>query len=208
MSNKPFEEHIEDFVAAGNTVIGRPAKITGGNAIFWNGKGHILEFSDGVEIAATSFHFGNQGSIIKLNEGCRVSGKLIVLHGSYIEVGRKTIFNKACFFQAWEKTKILIGEECLFANVKARTSDTHSIISLDTKKRINKAKDIIIGNRVWIADDVDILKGATICDGSVISSRSLLTAKTIPENCLAGGVPAKVLREGITWDVNLLPVDE
>ncbi|MBP2659028.1 MAG: hypothetical protein H6Q69_2060 [Firmicutes bacterium] len=36
-------------------------------------------------------------------------------------------------------------------DVHIRNGDSHSIIDLQTKKRINFSKDIIIGDHVWIA---------------------------------------------------------
>jgi len=41
--------------------------------------------------------------------------------------------------------------------------------------------------------DVIVLGGVTIGNGSVIAAGSVVT-KSIPENVLAGGVPAKVIR--------------
>lgn len=64
--------------------------------------------------------------------------------------------------------------------------------------RINQAKDVIIGEEVWIAPQSIIMKGAKIGDGSIIGSRSFVT-KEIPANCLAVGAPAKVVKENIKW---------
>jgi acetyltransferase-like isoleucine patch superfamily enzyme len=64
-------------------------------------------------------------------------------------------------------------------------------------KRINYARDINIGKHVWIGAYVNILKGVTIGDNSIIGIRSIVT-KNIPQNCIALGVPAKVIRENVT----------
>lgn len=53
--------------------------------------------------------------------------------------------------------------------------------------------DIIICDDVWIAMDSTILGGVTIGKGSVVAAGSVVT-KSIPENVLAGGVPAKVIK--------------
>jgi acetyltransferase-like isoleucine patch superfamily enzyme len=53
--------------------------------------------------------------------------------------------------------------------------------------------DIKIGNDVWIGMDVTILGGVEIGDGSVIAAGSIVT-KSIPSNVLAGGIPAKIIK--------------
>ena len=57
---------------------------------------------------------------------------------------------------------------------------------------------IKIGNNVWIGSNVIILKGVTIGDGAVVAAGAVVT-KNIPPKCLAGGVPAKILKENIVW---------
>lgn len=54
-------------------------------------------------------------------------------------------------------------------------------------------KPIVIGNNVWIGARSIILPGVEIGENSVIAAGSVVT-KSIPENCLAAGVPAKILR--------------
>lgn len=60
------------------------------------------------------------------------------------------------------------------------------------------SKPIIIGDYVWIGTRSVILKGVTIGKGSVIAAGSVVI-KDVPANCLAGGVPARILKENIKW---------
>ncbi len=53
---------------------------------------------------------------------------------------------------------------------------------------------IHIGKRVWIGAGVVITKGVTIGDNSVIAAGAVVT-HDIPANVVAGGVPARILRE-------------
>ncbi len=53
---------------------------------------------------------------------------------------------------------------------------------------------IKIGNNVWIADKVTILKGVTIGDNVVVGANSLVH-KDVPANSVVGGVPFRVLKE-------------
>jgi len=89
-------------------------------------------------------------------------------------------------------------------NIDLRTSDEHSIFDIITGKNINSTLDICrnrtikIGNHVWIGAGVTILYNTEIGDGSIIGTRSLVKGK-IPNNCIAAGVPARVIRRNVAW---------
>lgn len=113
-------------------------------------------------------------------------------------VGKETSIGENTYISVREnETKIIIGENCMFSrNSKIMTSDGHDI--LVDGKRINYAKDIIIGNNVWITDNVTILKGVKIGDGAVLAINSTVT-KDVPSNSIVAGNPARIIKEGIEW---------
>lgn len=76
-----------------------------------------------------------------------------------------------------------------------RTGDSHCIYSTDTHQRINNPKTIIIGDHVWIGQDVMVLKGAQIGSGAVIGTRSLVPNKQLYSNTVYGGSPVKMLSD-------------
>ena len=97
-------------------------------------------------------------------------------------------------------THLHIGEDCMFSSdIRVSTTDSHSVIDLNTGLRINPAKNIEIGDHVWIGTKVSINKGVTIGSNSIISSNSVVT-HSIPTNVLAGGIPSKIIKQSITWD--------
>ena len=53
--------------------------------------------------------------------------------------------------------------------------------------------DTIVGNDVWIGQNVTVMPGVHIGDGAIIAANSVVT-KDIPENMIAVGTPAKVVR--------------
>lgn len=55
----------------------------------------------------------------------------------------------------------------------------------------NTVSPVKIGEDVWIAANVTILKGSEIDDGAIIGAKALVKGK-IPENAIATGIPAKV----------------
>jgi acetyltransferase-like isoleucine patch superfamily enzyme len=52
---------------------------------------------------------------------------------------------------------------------------------------------IRIGRDCWIGCNAVILKGVSIGDGAVIAAGAVVT-KDVPPRCLAGGVPARIIR--------------
>lgn len=54
--------------------------------------------------------------------------------------------------------------------------------------------DTIIGNDVWIGQNVTILPGIHIGDGAIIGANSVVT-KNIPSYHIAGGNPCKIIRK-------------
>ncbi len=51
----------------------------------------------------------------------------------------------------------------------------------------------VIGNDVWIADDVVIKGGITIGDGAVVAANAVVT-KDVPPYAIVAGVPAKIIK--------------
>jgi acetyltransferase-like isoleucine patch superfamily enzyme len=64
------------------------------------------------------------------------------------------------------------------------------------KSEEGKSNPVIIKDDVWIGNRVIIKKGVTVGKGSVVAAGSVVT-KSIPDYCLAVGVPASVIRENI-----------
>ncbi|MBK0380670.1 hypothetical protein I5M19_15205 [Mucilaginibacter sp. SD-g] len=54
-----------------------------------------------------------------------------------------------------------------------------------------------IGNDVWIGNNVLIMDGITIGDGAIIAAGAVVT-KNIPPYTIAGGIPAKILKQRFT----------
>ena len=82
-------------------------------------------------------------------------------------------------------------------NVSIHDSDNHTLM-YDGKITTNISAPIVIEDNVWIGMNVTILKGVHIGTGAVIAAGAVVT-KDVPAGCLAAGVPAKVIRENISW---------
>lgn len=94
-----------------------------------------------------------------------------------------------------------IGDNCLFGqNIKMMLGDHHKIYSLEDNKMINVPKSgIDIGDNVWLARNVTLLKDVKISKNSVVGYGSTVTKRFEQENALIVGSPAKIVKENIYW---------
>lgn len=91
-----------------------------------------------------------------------------------------------------------IGQNCLISwDVQVMDTDFHKILSSEGQQ-VNKDKEIVIGDNVWIGSRCNILKDAIIPDGSVIASNSLISKKLVERNCIYGGL-GKIIKTDIKW---------
>lgn len=156
----------------------------------------------GATLIETAIRIRWNNNHLIINEGCVIGkGCSFWLEGNEntIEIGKNTTMTMRCHFNAQEHgTRIIIGEDCMFSNnIIVRTSDSHPIYN-DSGERINIAKDVLLGSHVWIAPSSVVMKGSDVGSGCMIGSHSMVN-NTIPENALAVGMPAKVVKEGVRW---------
>ena len=151
---------------------------------------------------------GDNLSLI-LEDGVRIVGRLkIAGSGARIVIGRNTTFeriNIVCI----EGAKVIIGAECMFSfGIEVRTSDAHSIVDLETRRRINKPGDVIVGDHVWIGSNVTLNKGISIASDVIVGTRAVVTKDINEEHCAVAGIPARIVRRSVSWDRKLVSVGE
>lgn len=137
------------------------------------------------------------GDNVSMKEKCRI---MVTGNNCSIRVGNNSTFSHHCQLEAQEEgTHIVIGEDCMFSNnVLVRTNDSHYIYDAKTGCRTNMPASVYIGNHVWAAAFVTIMKGVKIGEGTVIGYRSVVT-KEAPASCIVVGTPAKVVKTDIEW---------
>lgn len=162
--------------------------------------------SDGVNTTFKQkgyFDIRKKGKLIFNGKANFSSGISIRIDNGIVTIGNKFSCNKNCFIACSEG--ITLGENVLLGwNVNIRDSDGHSIIILDSednKKFKSEDHKVSIGNHVWVASNVDILKGVKIPTNCVIGYNSCVTKKFTQENCILAGYPAKVVKENIDWKI-------
>lgn len=84
---------------------------------------------------------------------------------------------------------ITIGEGVQIGPNVTIATDNHDL----KNHLILRCKPVQIKNNVWIGACVTILPGVTIGENTIIGAGAVVT-KDIPANCIAAGVPARVIR--------------
>ncbi len=91
---------------------------------------------------------------------------------------------------------VTIGNHVNLAQGITVTALNHNFI--DTTLRIDEqgisTNPVVIGDDVWIGANAVILPGVTIGRHVVVAAGAVVT-KDVPDNCVVGGVPAKVLKD-------------
>ncbi len=90
---------------------------------------------------------------------------------------------------------IIIGDDTILGNYVSFHSENHVFKKIDIpiKEQGVTHKGIHVGSNCWIGAKVTILDGASIGNGCIVAAGSIVTAK-FPNNCIIGGVPAKILK--------------
>ena len=125
-------------------------------------------------------------------------------YGSSVEIGNNTTSTNPVYVTVAEGTKLVVGDDCMFAtNNQIRTDDAHAIYDINTGRRINPSQDIVLGDHVWVGYGAVLFGGTTIGSGSVVGAFSVVN-KAFSNNCIIAGTPAKVIKENVFWKRPLL----
>lgn len=166
------------------------------------GGGNEVIINQGVKLNHVRIDVSGHGNKLIIHEGVVFhEGGRVKLEdeGNLIEIGERTDFVD-CFFAVSDyDSRVIVGKDCMFsAKIVVRNSDVHSILNADGK-RANPARDVAIGDRVWVAYGATILKGTTIEADSVIGTESVVAGIHVPNGGVAVGNPARVVKEGVRW---------
>ncbi len=182
-----------------NNVINYEGSTIGNVKISFSGSNNTLNVHSKTKLKGVTILFDCSDGTCNLGENA-FSGFIRVGQDCLVDVGDKVTFTGGVYISTAEGSTVKVGDDCMFAtNIEIRSDDAHPIFDVESGDRINPTRDIIIGNHVWIAGKSSILNGAGIGDGSILGYGSILKKK-IPNNCIAVGVPARIVRKNIAWE--------
>ncbi|MEQ8244421.1 acyltransferase [Fulvivirga sp.] len=130
------------------------------------------------------------GDNVVIKEGARICScneKAKISIGNHSTIGYHTFI--------FASNSIEIGDDCLIAPFVYIVDSNHKIeTGLKINQQSNDTAPIKIGNDVWIASNVTILKGVTIDNGAVVAANSVVNSD-IQEFEIYGGTPARKIGE-------------
>jgi len=132
---------------------------------------------------------------MKKGKNTRIHPTASLRCGRNISLGENSHINQHCCIWASQNAKIVLGDNVLMGPGVKMFSSNHGTAK---DKIMNQQewveKDIIIGNDVWIGANAVVVSGVQIRDGAIIAAGAVVT-KDIPLYSIAGGIPAKVIKE-------------
>lgn len=109
--------------------------------------------------------------------------------GKNIHIGKNVFINSGCHFQ--DQGGIFIDDGVLIGHNVTLATLNHGFAPED--RGTTYPAPVIIGKNVWIGANVTVVPGVSIGENSIIAAGSVVT-KNVPENTVAGGVPAKIIK--------------
>ena len=131
---------------------------------------------------------------IKLGKNVTIYPDCMFFGDGLIEIGDNVDIGNGTIIYASKCGGVLIGTNSIIAAQCYIIDTDHGIKAGEyMRNQTNTVKSVKIGSDVWIAAGAKILKGSVIYDGAIIGAQSVVKGD-IPENAIAVGVPAKVIK--------------
>ena len=125
----------------------------------------------------------------KIDENCVLLPPFYTEFEKNLKLGKRVFINSGCHFQ--DNGGIEIGDNTMIGPKVTIVTLNHSLRPKDRLTAI--PSPVKIGKNVWIGASCIILPGVTIGDNCVIGAGSVVV-KSIPQNAIAVGNPAKITK--------------
>ncbi len=131
---------------------------------------------------------------IHLGAGVRIAPNATFRNGERIAIGKHSHIGEHDMIWAGNSHgRITLGDYCLLApNVTITASNYAVVQGTPVMHQPKEERDVVLGDDVWLGANVIVLPGVTIGDGAVVAAGAVVT-KDLPPQCIAAGVPAKVI---------------
>ena len=124
-------------------------------------------------------HVECTGSLKYLGKGIRIGNNVgLGTHGHYGGAGG-----------------LEIGDDTIIGNYVSFHPENHIFSNMEVPIRLQGTthKGIKVGKNCWIGAKAIFLDGANIGDGCIVAAGAVVKG-TVPDNCIIGGIPAKIIK--------------
>lgn len=167
-----------NFNGHGNTlVLGAGCNLKNGSVVTFDGHNSLALICGGSGSSKCNITLRQEGALVYYGPDCTANQFDMLAHGTLAAIGPDAMLS-------W--------------GITIRTYDSHAIFDLQTMKQLNRPKPVVIGAHAWIAQDVTIMPGVHVGTGAIVGAASLVT-RDVASKSLVAGIPAKLIREGVTW---------
>ena len=165
------------------------------------GHHNTIIIQSGVQLRRVKIDIRGSHNVICIAENGQIHASCLWIADNQcsLNIGKGTTIAEATIGIAEPKASIAIGDDCMLSHgIDIRCGDSHAILDLETRQRLNQARCIQIDHHVWLGMHSCILKDVHIGHDAIIAAGSIVT-KDIPPHAIAAGVPATVKKTNITW---------
>lgn len=128
----------------------------------------------------------------KVDDSTTVFAPFYTNFGLFTQIGKNVFINHACSFL--DMGGITIEDEVLLGPKVNLITENHPLDPSNRRALI--CKPIVIKRNAWIGAAATILPGVTIGENAVVAAGAVVTTD-VPANTVVGGVPAKIIKQGL-----------
>ncbi|WP_417347509.1 acyltransferase [Ferrimonas sp.] len=159
------------------------AKIRGGEGVFlYSGQPQILgpvtvELGRGCRVSGVSTLCGRPGSTLRVGDNVDIGWQNTIACGTHVVLG----------------DNVRLAPRVLLAGYPGHPLEAEARAAGEAE-RPEQARAIVLERDVWLGTGVMVMAGVTIGRGTVVAAGAVVT-RDLPEGVLAGGNPARVIRQ-------------
>ncbi len=129
----------------------------------------------------------------KCGKNFQIASGTIINYTSQISIGNNVFIANNCWVQGIGE--VVIEDEVMLGPFTVVASSNHTKQNGSYRYGTNERKKITMRHGCWTGAHAVLTAGVVIGKGSAVAANAVVT-KNVQDNCIVGGVPAKVIRQG------------